>query len=71
MYPRFPKVDVAEVSTNPVLPKTSQSPAVREMLVTFAVVRVVSVTALPEAKVLVTNSPTYPAGAESFVLVPL
>ena len=71
MNPRFPNTDVAAVSVNPVLPNTSQSPAVKEMLVMVAAVAVVNVTALPETRVLVTNSPTYPAGAESFVLVPL
>ena len=50
---------------------TSQSPAVREMLVTSAAVPVVSETAEAVATVAVTTSPTNPAAALSLVAVPI
>ena len=58
----------------PTEPKTSQSPAVREMLVIVfpdtADTAVVRDTALPTGTEEVMTSPTYPAVAESFVVVP-
>jgi hypothetical protein len=53
---------------NPTLPETSQSPAVREMLVRSMVVPVVR--AVPDC-VAVTNSPTDPADALLLVVVPM
>ena len=52
-------------------PRTSQSPAVRLMLVTLAAVPVVSDTALATSTVLSISSPTLPAAALSFVVVPM
>src|SRR6185312_11009619 len=54
-----------------ILPNTSQSPAVKLIDVTFAVVLVVKETAEPTKIVLSMNSPTYPDAALSLVLVPL
>lgn len=51
-------------------PATSQSPAVSDMLVTFAGVAVVSETAEPPATEAVTYSPTMPAAALLFVVTP-
>lgn len=60
-------VDVVALPLKMIAPKTSQSPAVRLMLVQFAGVAVVSATAVPVA---VTYSPTLPAFALLFVVVP-
>ena len=58
----------------PTDPNTSQSPAVREILVIVfpdvALTAFVSDTALPTAIEEVNTSPTYPAAAESLVVVP-
>jgi hypothetical protein len=56
--------------TTPTFPQTSQSPAVSEILVTLAPTPVVSATADPVATLLETNSPTLPALALLFVVVP-
>lgn len=54
----------------PTRPLTSQSPAVKEIDVIFVPVPLVSETGAPEPTVEAIYSPTLPAPAESFVVVP-
>jgi hypothetical protein len=56
---------------NPTLPQTFQSPAVNEILVTFAAVFVDKDTPGDLATILSTSSPTLPAAALLFVVVPI
>ena len=58
------------VDASRILPHTSQSPAVKLMLVKFVAVALLIDVADPAATLLVTNSPTFPAAALSFVVVP-
>src|SRR6185503_8783595 len=53
-----------------VLPQTSQSPAVSEILVTLVAVASAKLTAEADAITLETNSPTLPAATLSLVVVP-
>src|SRR5207248_8791110 len=71
LIPALRAVTVDVVSLKLTLPSTSQSPAVRLILVTLAAVAVVRLTALPLATRLETNSPILPAAALSFVVVPM
>src|SRR4051812_27682236 len=70
MPPDVP-VTVAVVAANETLPETSQSPAVKLMLVILVPVAVVKLTALPEATNDETYAPMLPAAASSFVVVPM
>ena len=64
------KIVTVLAGTIAILPHTSQSPAVREMLVMFAGVAVVNETALPCKTVEDINSPTLPAVALPVVVSP-
>ena len=70
LIPALLAVVVVLVKFQFTLPSTSQSPAVREMLVTLAVVTVVRLTALPVATRELTTSPTLPADALPTAVVP-
>jgi len=58
------------VDASLILPHTSQSPAVKLMLVKFVAVALLMEVADPAATLLVTNSPTFPEPALSLVVVP-
>ena len=62
--------DVAPLATYCTAPLTSQSPAVKDIEVTLALVTVVKAMAEPEATVLEIVSPTLPALALLLVVVP-
>lgn len=65
-----PATTVDPPVTIPTLPQTSQSPAVSEIEVTLALALLVNATADPEGTFDDTNSPTLPAFALLFVVVP-
>ena len=60
---------VVPAAIKPTLPRTSQSPAVRESEVTFTAVPVVAATGLPDVTAELINSPSRPAAALSLVAV--
>ena len=69
IHPTFIIVVVAAFPAKITFPQTSQSPAVSEIEVIFAGVAVVKAVD-DEATTLDTNSPTLPAFASLFVVVP-
>lgn len=62
---------MAAVPVNPTYPKTSQSPAVKSNCATFFEVLDVSDVALPLLRDAEAHSPTLPAAALLFVVVPI
>ena len=70
-HPATREVTVPAARTVQILPLTSQSPAVKLMLVISADTVVVSDTAAPTSTVLDISSPTLPAAASLLVVVPM